>query len=103
MTRRICQWTANPREKAQGMEMEPQKTNSHRQEKIFLKCKYHNNSMYIRSFLFDYIKYVRFRLLLKFSPSRQVVQKQSNRSEDETSPREKLIYTSWSLYRQRGD
>ncbi|XP_016920161.1 multidrug resistance protein homolog 49 isoform X1 [Apis cerana] len=37
MTRRICQWTANPREKAQGMEMEPQKTNSHRQEKIFLK------------------------------------------------------------------
>lgn len=39
MTRRICQWTANPREKAQGMEMEPQKTNSHRQEKIFLKCK----------------------------------------------------------------
>lgn len=45
MTRRICQWIANPREKAQGMEMEPQKTNSHRQEKIFLKCKYHNNSM----------------------------------------------------------
>lgn len=40
MTRRICQWTASPREKAQGMEMEPQKTNSHRQEKIFSKCKY---------------------------------------------------------------
>nr|XP_003701514.1 PREDICTED: multidrug resistance protein homolog 49 isoform X1 [Megachile rotundata]XP_012136737.1 PREDICTED: multidrug resistance protein homolog 49 isoform X1 [Megachile rotundata]XP_012136738.1 PREDICTED: multidrug resistance protein homolog 49 isoform X1 [Megachile rotundata]XP_012136739.1 PREDICTED: multidrug resistance protein homolog 49 isoform X1 [Megachile rotundata] len=38
MTRRIYQWTANnPRDKAQGMEMEPQKTNSHRQEKIFLK------------------------------------------------------------------
>ncbi|XP_017766394.1 PREDICTED: multidrug resistance protein homolog 49 isoform X1 [Eufriesea mexicana] len=37
MTRRIYQWTANPREKAQGMEMEPRKTNSHRQEKIFLK------------------------------------------------------------------
>ncbi|XP_076760462.1 multi drug resistance 49 isoform X1 [Xylocopa sonorina] len=37
MTRRIYQWTANPREKAQGMEMEPPKTNSHRQEKIFLK------------------------------------------------------------------
>ncbi|XP_076620069.1 multi drug resistance 49 isoform X1 [Colletes latitarsis] len=37
MTRRIYQWTANPRENAQGMEMEPRKTNSHRQEKIFLK------------------------------------------------------------------